>query len=186
MQNKAINIVWLKRDLRLQDHEPLLQAEQAGLPYLILYVFEPFLIQYPDTSLRHLQFIYQSIQTLQPQLLPFKRRVEIVYAEVTQILTFINQHYSIQQLFSYRESGVQASWDRDKSVRSFCEKNGIQWLEYQRDGVLRGINNRDAWRLGSKNAENSDSKSLFGILSPALGAPLFSACCTRNSTSPLP
>lgn len=147
MHNKAINIVWLKRDLRLQDHEPLMQAEQAGLPYLILYVFEPFLIQYPDTSLRHLQFIYQSIKALQSGLQPFRRRVEIFYEEVPQTLSYIRQYYSIQQLFSYRESGVQATWDRDKRVRSYCEKNEIHWLEFQRDGVLRGIKNRDAWNV---------------------------------------
>ena len=30
MNSKAVNIVWLKRDLRSQDHEPLLMAECAG------------------------------------------------------------------------------------------------------------------------------------------------------------
>ena len=46
MRKKSINIVWLKRDLRTQDHEPLLLAEQSTLPYLIVYFFEPSLIQY--------------------------------------------------------------------------------------------------------------------------------------------
>ena len=45
---KTVNIVWLKRDLRSRDHEPLLKAESAGIPYLIIYVFEPSRIEYPD------------------------------------------------------------------------------------------------------------------------------------------
>ena len=36
---KEINIVWLKRDLRLQDHEPLFLAEKSGLPYIIIYIW---------------------------------------------------------------------------------------------------------------------------------------------------
>ena len=64
MRKKKLNIVWLKRDLRSQDHEPLFNAEIAGIPYLIIYLFEPSLIQYPDTSIRHLQFIYKSILAL--------------------------------------------------------------------------------------------------------------------------
>ena len=39
MSRETINIVWLKRDLRLQDHEPLDKAEQAGIPHFILYLF---------------------------------------------------------------------------------------------------------------------------------------------------
>ena len=44
MSRPEINIVWLKRDLRSQDHEPLAAAEAAGIPYLILYLFEPTLL----------------------------------------------------------------------------------------------------------------------------------------------
>ena len=58
MKREGINIVWLKRDIRSQDHEPLLRAEQAGIPYHIIYLFEPTLVEYADTSLRHLQFVY--------------------------------------------------------------------------------------------------------------------------------
>jgi len=57
LSNEPINIVWLKRDLRSQDHAPLLKAERAGISYRIVYVFEPSRIEYPDTSPRHLQFV---------------------------------------------------------------------------------------------------------------------------------
>ena len=64
---KKINIVWLKRDLRLQDHEPLWFSENSELDYLILYIFEPNLINYGDTSLIHYQFIYESIYKMNIQ-----------------------------------------------------------------------------------------------------------------------
>ena len=81
MNSKAINIVWLKRDLRSQDHLPLLKAERAGIPYLIIYLFEPSRIEYPDTSQRHLQFAYNSIDNLNTVLSEFNRRVDLFYGE---------------------------------------------------------------------------------------------------------
>ncbi len=50
-----INIVWLKRDLRTQDHAALKAAEEEGNDYLIVYLFEPALINHPDTSWLSLQ-----------------------------------------------------------------------------------------------------------------------------------
>ena len=65
---EPINIVWLKRDLRTQDHAPLQAAEDAGIPYLIIYLFEPTLLKHPDTHERHLQFIYHSIEEMNTSL----------------------------------------------------------------------------------------------------------------------
>ena len=145
MKNQAINIVWLKRDIRSQDHEPLLKAEQVGIPYHIIYLFEPSLIEYPDTSPRHLQFIHHSIIALNKTLAPFNRSVAVFYGEAMDVFEYLKESFDIRGLFSYRESGTQKTWQRDKKVRSFCKQQHIKWQESQRDGILRGIKNRDAW-----------------------------------------
>ncbi|MDX5321080.1 MAG: deoxyribodipyrimidine photo-lyase, partial [Bacteroidota bacterium] len=95
MTQPAINVVWLKRDLRLQDHAPLFEAEKAGLPYLILYCFEPSLIAHPDTSARHLQFIYASLQEMNQKLQKKGRHVEICHAEILEVLKALQEHYRI-------------------------------------------------------------------------------------------
>jgi deoxyribodipyrimidine photo-lyase len=140
-----INLVWLKRDLRTQDHEPLAAAEQAGIPYLIVYLFEPSLLTHPDTSVRHLQFVLQSIATMNQTLLTSQRRVEIFHAEFAEVLDLICEKYEVDQLFSYQESGVQVSWNRDKLVKKLLTQKGIEWQEFQRDGIQRGIQNRVGW-----------------------------------------
>ncbi len=145
MQRKSINIVWLKRDLRTQDHLPLLEAERNGLPYLVLFAFEPSIIAYPDTSLRHLQFQYHSILQMNEAWKNVDKEVMLCYGEMENILDFIQQQYHIQHIWSYRESGVQITFDRDKRIQQYCKKNEIQWTEFQRDGILRGIHNRDGW-----------------------------------------
>ena len=145
MNKEAINIVWLKRDLRLQDHEPLHKAEQAAIPYIIIYLFEPDIIQYPDTSLRHLQFVYHSIKSLDKRLESYNRSVEIFYENATAVFTLIQKKYSIKQLFSYQESGIETTWKRDKKIKKICADSHICWIESQRDGIIRGLKNRDAW-----------------------------------------
>ena len=140
-----VNIVWLKRDLRTQDHEPLLRAEQSQTPYKIIYLFEPSLIKHPDTSLRHLQFVFHSIQSINAKLAAFNRKVEVFYAEAKEVFEFLNSTFDIDTIFSYRESGIRKSWLRDKQIKQFCQENEISWKESQRDGILRGIKNRDSW-----------------------------------------
>ena len=145
MRRQAINIVWLKRDIRSQDHQPLLAAEQAGIPYRIIYLFEPELIAYPDTSPRHLQFVYHSIMALNHSLGTFNRSVEIFYGEASVIFEYLMKNFTVETIFSYRESGTQSTWQRDKKAAFFFIKHHIIWKQYQRDGILRGIKNRDDW-----------------------------------------
>lgn len=140
-----INIVWLKRDLRLQDHLPLYLAEKETLPYLIIYAFEPDIISYSDTSLRHLQFQYHSVLQLNKKLKKYQKEVHIFHAEIIAIFTEISKHFYINSLFSYQESGVQLTYQRDKQVAAFCNREGIKWQECQRDGIIRGIKNRENW-----------------------------------------
>lgn len=145
MKRDAVNIVWLKRDLRLQDHQPLFMAEQAGIPYLIIYMFEPSLIKHPDISLRHLQFVYHSLMAMNKSLERFKRQVAIFYGEATDVFNFLNEKFDIRNLYSFCESGTQITWQRDKQIAEFCKQNNILWQESQRDGIIRGIKNRDNW-----------------------------------------
>ncbi|WP_218599222.1 cryptochrome/deoxyribodipyrimidine photo-lyase family protein [Polaribacter sp. NJDZ03] len=145
MKKQPINIVWLKRDIRSLDHEPLHKAEKSGVPYKIIYLFEPSIIEYPDTSPRHLKFIYQSLKALNTTLKPFNRNVDVFYGEAVSIFDYLEASFNIHTVFSYQESGTQITWNRDKQVKSFFKQYKITWQEFQRDGILRGIKNRDNW-----------------------------------------
>jgi len=142
---QAVNIVWLKRDLRWQDHRSMHKAEKQKIPYLIIFAFEPSCMRYPDTSKRHLQFQYHSILDLNKKLANFKRRVEVFYEEVPKVLEYLNSLFEIKKIFSYQESGIRLTWNRDKKVKLFCEEHKIFWQEFQRDGIIRGLKNRDHW-----------------------------------------
>ena len=145
MGRKSINIVWLKRDIRTIDHEALHIAELNKLPYLPIYIFDSNLIKHPDTSDRHLQFIYHSIIDINRKLSAYNKEVEIFYGKSENVFKELQSKFDIQNIYSYRESGIKLSWERDIIVKNFCKKNSISWTEFQRDGILRGIKNRKNW-----------------------------------------
>lgn len=175
MGAQRINIVWLKRDLRLQDHEPLYMAEKIGLPYFILYFFEPTLMDRKDHSLRHSQFVWHSLKVMNKELQPYKRKVEILHGEAPFLFHRICQNYNVQQLFSYQESGTEQTWERDKKVKQIALENGVNWTEFQQNGVLRGIKDRKNWDekweafMQKKPRKNTYSK---GNISSNLDFPL--------------
>ncbi|NKI32350.1 cryptochrome/deoxyribodipyrimidine photo-lyase family protein [Croceivirga thetidis] len=145
MGKDALNIVWLKRDLRLCDHKPLFEAEAAQLPYRIIYIFDSELINRQDCSLRHLQFIYHSISDLNEQLSPFNREVEIFYGKSVEVFKYLISNEPIGTIFSHEETGVQQSWERDKAVAKVFKDSKIKWFEYPTNGIIRGIKNRFEW-----------------------------------------
>ncbi len=145
MTKEQINIVWLKRDIRTQDHLPLQMAENAALPYLIIFLFEPSIIAHSDTSFRHLQFQYHSLKKMNDLLNAYNKKVEIFYAEARDVFELIATNYNINTIYSYQETGVNITFDRDKQMKTWFDTNKIIWQEFQRDGIIRGSKNRNGW-----------------------------------------
>ena len=146
LSKAKINIVWLKRDLRFFDHEPIAFASQLKDPFLLLFCFEPSMMNYPDSDLRHWRFVYQSLQDLKFQL---KERAELLYVfydEFELVLSYLSRTLEIQNLLSYRETGNGLTYQRDRRIKKFCENSGIVWQEFQTNGVLRGRNTRIDWQ----------------------------------------
>lgn len=140
-----VAIVWFKRDLRLQDHEPLFEASKLGLPILLLFCWEKPLLNCDHLENRHFQFIRESLEDLNAQLKPFGTKILEFEGEMLEALEFIRSRYRIMGLFSHEETGLSITYARDKSVSAYCRKWGIDWKEYAQFGVQRGRANRKGW-----------------------------------------
>jgi deoxyribodipyrimidine photo-lyase len=145
MVKTKLNIVWIKRDLRTQDHLPFFMAEKEPLDYVIVYLFEPQFLTYPDSSLRHQQFVYHSLMQMNKVLAAYNRRVEVIYGNAKEVFAWWMTHYDIQQVFSYQESGIQATYTRDLQLAELFFNAGVVWNEYQNNGVVRGLKDRVGW-----------------------------------------
>ena len=145
MDNPRINLVWFKRDLRLADHEPLAHALQAGLPVLLVYIFEPVLLAAAESDVRHWRFVWQSLQDMNRRLATFGTQVYALHAAAEVVFDALTRHYTVETVYSYAETGLAVTYARDKTMSTFFRIRGIRWLESDYAGVRRGIRNRKDW-----------------------------------------
>jgi deoxyribodipyrimidine photo-lyase len=140
-----IAIVWFKRDIRFTDHEPLYFAHKQQLPILLIYCFEPSIMNYVDSDVRHWRFVYQSIQDMQNKLIDYKTSIAVFNDEAHHVFQKIQTHYNIKIIFSHQEIGNQLTYSRDLVMKKFCVDNSIEWKEYQHNGVIRKLKSRKDW-----------------------------------------
>jgi deoxyribodipyrimidine photo-lyase len=140
-----INVVWLKRDLRLQDNEAISNALKSGKRTLIIYVFEHLLLNDVHYSERHFNFIKESIQDINKQLSAYNSKVLTVTSDISSTFNQLQEFYRIKTIYSHVETGLLVTYDRDKEFIRYCRNNFITWKESKNNGVERGIVNRDHW-----------------------------------------
>jgi deoxyribodipyrimidine photo-lyase len=146
MDKPEINVVWLKRNLRLQDNEALFRATQANIPFLIVYLFEPFLLNDTHYDNRHWNFIRESLCDLNEALTPYGSKVLSVASEVIPFFNKLQTYYRVRSIFSHQETGIRVTYERDKNFTRYCRNNQINWHEVVNNGVFRGRNDRKSWK----------------------------------------
>lgn len=149
------NLIWLKRDLRLQDHLPLLECSKSDDPTILWYCFEPMLMEDEHYSSRHFQFIYESLADLNEQLAAYNTRLLITYGDVIGSLECLSGQVNIKRILSHQETGISKTYGRDNELSFWCKLNDIEWKEYQSNGVQRGRTNRDNWENDWTNYMNA-------------------------------
>ncbi len=138
------SIVWFKRDLRVQDHEPLFQAAQQG-PVLCIYVVEPSLWRHGDAATQHYQFVVECLHGLALALQKRGGRLHIVHGEVPEVLERLNALAPFTRIYSHEETGNDLTYQRDCAIAHWCRDKGINWQEFAQFGVVRRLKNRDDW-----------------------------------------
>jgi deoxyribodipyrimidine photo-lyase len=142
---KNINIVWFKRDLRINDHAPLLAASKLMIPILPLYVVEPEYWQKSFSSRRHWHFIYDCLRDLNISLSSLGQPLIIKVGDVCDIIEDIQSEYNINGIYSHEETGNLWTYKRDISVKRMCTLNNIPTHEYPSNGIIRKLSSRNNW-----------------------------------------
>ena len=140
-----INLVWLKRDLRLEDNEAIFNALASGRPVLLVYVFEKLLVEDAHYSERHWNFVKQSLVDLNSKLRSYNSKVLIVDSDIIATVNQLLNFYQILDVYSHQETGILVTYERDKTFARFCKNNIITWHENIHNGVQRGLKNREQW-----------------------------------------
>lgn len=117
MGKESINIVWFKRDLRLRDHASLVKASNEQAPTLLLYLFEPMLIESNHYGDRHWRFVFESLVEMQQELQDYNLKLHIACRDASELFRDLNRIYKIKCVFSHEETGIDLTFKRDKKLK---------------------------------------------------------------------
>ncbi|MEL6921926.1 MAG: deoxyribodipyrimidine photo-lyase, partial [Pseudomonadota bacterium] len=139
-----VQVVWFKRDLRLQDHAPLANAAKAGavLPLLIV---EPDYWTRPDMAARHYAFWSENADSLRASLRDIGLQLIVRVGGAVDVLGAIHAQTPVTALHSHMETGNAWTFARDKRVGAWAKAEGVAWHQSRQFGVVRPFNNRDRW-----------------------------------------
>ena len=139
-----LQVVWFKRDLRVNDHRPLLEAGRRG-PVLCLYLLERELYRTPDFAPRHLEFAWSCVPELDSSLKALGANLTVLQGDAVELLERVRQRCGIAALWAHQETGNGVSYARDRRVRRWARESGVAFNEYPQSGVVRQLESRDGW-----------------------------------------
>lgn len=136
----STTVVWLKRDLRLTDHEPLHEA-RSDRQALAVFIVEPQWLASPECDPMHVAFALDCVAELRQKGLP----VLVRHGSAVDVLAALHREHRIGRLLSHEETGPAWSDERDRSVAAWCTREGIHWSEFTQTGVVRRLKSREGW-----------------------------------------
>lgn len=158
-QSGPAQVVWFKRDLRVQDHVALSRATASG-PTLCVYAVELEHWQQSSTSDRQWQFVRECLLSLDTQLTSLGTTLEVHVAPTIEMLDALYLRLGEFTLHSHQETGGLWSYARDKAVAAWCHDHGVRWHEYPQNGVVRPVSRRgrgskEHWELWVSKPQES-------------------------------
>lgn len=150
------HVLWFKRDLRTQDHEPLRQAIVAALgrngfsgppsgAVLCLYIHEPSATRVPEFARQHSAFLRECLDDLKRQIQDLGGDLLEVVGEAVDVFERLRVHWGATkptrthlELWAHQETTSGRDYKRDRSVKRWSAQHGIAVHEFAQDAVVRG------------------------------------------------
>src|SRR5690554_603816 len=131
MQKPTINVCWLRRDLRLHDHHALDQALQAGLPVLLLFIFDKnILSQLSDNADKRVTFIHQTLSRLNEELRRFNSSICVVHDTPLHTFQQLLEKFEVKEVFANHDYEPYAV-TRDQEISGFLSSNHIRFHTFK-------------------------------------------------------
>ena len=142
----SVNVVWFKRDLRLNDNAAISDAIKRNLPIIFLFNLDSQRIARPDVSAIHIEWELDCLRSLSIDIHQLGGVIKFNYGNIFEALEKLNLKYDIDSIIANEETGLKWSWDRDKQVAEWCDFNRVKFVEHPSNGVVRKLKTRDDWK----------------------------------------
>jgi deoxyribodipyrimidine photo-lyase len=170
MTADPVTIVWFKRDLRAEDHAPLVAAARRGR-VVPVYVAEPGLWAQPTMAARHWAFIHESLVSLRAVLTDLGAPLISRVGDAVEVLSTLARETGADAVHAHAETGDAWTFARDRAVVAWARAEGIAFEEWQPAGVVRRLGSRNGWAKRWDRDMARPALAMPDALRPASPAP---------------
>jgi deoxyribodipyrimidine photo-lyase len=120
------SIFIFRRDLRLEDNTGLIEALKQSNKVLPIFIFTPEQITSKNEykSDNSVQFLMESLEDLNQDLISHKSKLLYFYGDVINVLKSLTKEVEIDAIF-LNQDYTPYSRERDSKIEDFCNKNNI-------------------------------------------------------------
>ena len=128
---QTVNILWLRRDLRLHDNAALYYALKNDLPVIVLFIFDTNILNKLENKKdRRVHFIHHTINALHNELESLGSGLTVLYNTPQEAFNQLLLQYNINTVFAnhdYEKYGI----DRDDNIAALLLKNNVAFKTYK-------------------------------------------------------
>ena len=119
---QPVNIMWFRRDLRLNDNAALYHALKDEHPVIAVFIFDKNILDdLEDKKDRRVEFIRNALIEMQDELKKHKSSLHVFYDTPHGVFSKLLKNYSVQKVFA-NEDYEQYAIDRDKEIAELIKK----------------------------------------------------------------
>lgn len=127
----AINICWLRRDLRLDDNAALYHALKAKNPVLLIFIFDKNILDQLENKVdARVDFIHQQLTKINDQLVKKNSSLLVKYNTPEKVWQEIIDDFEIGAVFTNHDYEPYAR-KRDTQISELLKSNGIEFHTYK-------------------------------------------------------
>ena len=125
-----MNLLWLRRDLRLNDNTALQAALAGESPVLVLFIFDPNITDELPANDARISFIYDALQKMHEELKHHQSSLLVRKGNPLDVLLEVVSEYSVEQVFTNRDYEPYAL-TRDQAVAERLGAAGTGFSTFQ-------------------------------------------------------
>lgn len=131
MSKSKINIYWFRRDLRLHDNHGLYHALKDDFPVFPVFIFDKSILDLLEIkSDKRVEFIYNSLEGMQKQLVKMGSSLNVYYGFPTDVFKLLIDKYDVQKIIVNHDYEPYAI-KRDQEIGALVKEAGVSFYDYK-------------------------------------------------------
>ncbi len=127
----VVNIMWFRRDLRLDDNAALYHALKSGSPVVPIFIFDRNILdKLENKSDRRVTFIRAALAQMQEKLADAGTSLEAYYGKPEEVFKKLLHQYKVEKVFTNHDYEPYAV-ERDKSIELLLKQNATGFRSYK-------------------------------------------------------